>query len=75
MAIPDQSASKEDYMSIKKNMAIAMSVLFVFAFVATVFAQAPSGPPKRGPEHQKLAYFAGKWTSEGETKPNSFGPS
>jgi len=62
-------------MSMKKNIAVAASVLFTFAFVATVFAQAPSGPPKPGPEHQKLAYFAGKWASEGETKPNSFGPS
>ena len=62
-------------MSMKKDVAVAASVLFTFAFVATVFAQAPSGPPKPGPEQQKLAYFAGKWTSEGETKPNSFGPS
>ncbi len=61
-------------MSMKKNIAVAASVLFTFAFVATVFAQAPSGPPKPGPEQQKLAYFAGKWASEGETKPNSFGP-
>src|SRR5438445_12462113 len=61
-------------MGMKKGMAVAAGVLFAFTFVATVFAQAPSGPPKPGPEQQKLAYFAGKWTSEGETKPNSFGP-
>lgn len=36
--------------------------------------QAPSGPPKPEPELQKLAYFAGKWASEGEMKPSSFGP-
>jgi hypothetical protein len=62
-------------MGMKKDIAVAASVLFTFAFGATVFAQAPSGPLKPGPEQQKLAYFAGKWASEGETKPNSFGPS
>ncbi|HEX9223527.1 MAG TPA: DUF1579 family protein [Candidatus Acidoferrales bacterium] len=61
-------------MSMKKNMAVAMSVLFVCTFVATVLGQAPSGPPKPGPEHQKLAYFAGKWASEAEMKPSAFGP-
>ena len=61
-------------MSMKKDIAVAASVLFAFAFVATVFGQAPSGPPKPGPEQQKLAYFAGKWASEGETKPSALGP-
>ncbi|HSD29102.1 MAG TPA: DUF1579 family protein [Vicinamibacteria bacterium] len=31
-------------------------------------------PPKPGPEHQKLAYFAGTWTSEAEVKANPFMP-
>jgi hypothetical protein len=61
-------------MGMKKNMGIAMGVLLGVTFVSTVLGQAPSGPPKPGPEHQKLAYFAGKWTSEGETKPSAFGP-
>ena len=39
----------------------------------TVFTQAPPAP-KPGPEHQKLAYFVGNWTSEGEMKPGPFGP-
>jgi hypothetical protein len=46
-----------------------------FAFVclaATLSAQAPPGKP--GPEHEKLGYFVGKWTSEGEMKPSPFGP-
>ena len=30
--------------------------------------------PKPGPEHKKLGYFVGKWTVEGETKPNPFMP-
>jgi len=61
-------------MGMKKDIAVAAGVLFGFSFVATVFAQAPSGPPKPGPEHQKLAYFAGKWASEAEMKPSAFGP-
>jgi hypothetical protein len=30
--------------------------------------------PKPGPEHKKLEYFAGKWTSEAQAKTNPFGP-
>ena len=30
--------------------------------------------PKPGPEHQKLGYFVGKWTSEGDMKPSPAGP-
>jgi len=37
-------------------------------------AQAPSGPPKPGPEHKRLGYFVGTWHSEGEVKPNAFMP-
>ena len=37
-------------------------------------AQAPAGPPKPGPEHQRLGYFVGSWHSEAEVKPNPFMP-
>ena len=30
--------------------------------------------PKPGPEHQRLGYFVGKWTTEGEIKPGAMGP-
>jgi hypothetical protein len=36
-------------------------------------AQAPQ-PPKPGPEHQRLGYFVGRWTAEGEMKPSPMGP-
>jgi hypothetical protein len=36
-------------------------------------AQAP-GAAKPGPEHQRLGYFVGKWTTEGEVKPGPMGP-
>ena len=30
--------------------------------------------PKPGPEHQRLGYYVGKWTTEGEMKPSEMGP-
>jgi Protein of unknown function (DUF1579) len=57
-----------------KIPAFAICSLLIFACVEVVLGQAPSGPPKPGPEHQKLAYFAGKWSSEGDTKASPFGP-
>jgi hypothetical protein len=36
-------------------------------------AQAPAAPTP-GPEHNALAFFAGKWTSEAELKPGPLGP-
>src|SRR5712691_748580 len=37
-------------------------------------AQMTPPTPKPGPEHQKLAYFAGRWTEVGEMKPGPMGP-
>ena len=37
-------------------------------------AQVPAEKPQPGPEHKRLGYFVGKWTTEGETKPNPFMP-
>ncbi len=36
-------------------------------------AQAPQAP-KPGPEHERLGYFVGKWTAQGEMKPGPMGP-
>jgi hypothetical protein len=58
----------------KRTAVFAITILWSFACTLPVFAQAPSGPPKPGPEQQKLAYFAGKWTSEGDMKASIFGP-
>ena len=57
-----------------KKQAILAAVVALLAAVGTGLAQDPSGPPKPGPEHQKLAYFAGKWTSVGDTKASAYGP-
>ena len=61
-------------MNSKKAASLAVSIALVLMFVGVALAQAPSGPPKPGPEHQKLAYFAGKWSSQGDMKPGPFGP-
>jgi hypothetical protein len=46
-----------------------------FALSATTArAQPAAQAPKPGPEHKKLDYFAGKWTSEVELKANPFMP-
>jgi len=53
-------------------VAVAVAVSFMSSnFLA---AQAPAGPPKPGPEHQRLAYYVGKWTAEGEMKASPMGP-
>ncbi len=41
---------------------------------AAVFAQAPAGPPKPGPEQKRLGYFVGSWHDEAEIKQNPFMP-
>lgn len=58
----------------KKNAQISLQVGLVLLFGALGMAQAPASPPQPGPEHQKLAFFAGKWSSEGEMNPSTFGP-
>lgn len=45
----------------------------VAALGSTGLAQAPPAP-KPGPEHKAMAFFAGKWTSQGELKPGPLGP-
>lgn len=58
----------------KKQTILALVAVLACTLVGTALAQAPTGPPKPGPEHQKLAYFVGKWVSGGETKASAYGP-
>ena len=54
---------------------LSVSVLaFLGLFAMVIAAQEPAPVPKPGPEHEKLAYFVGKWISEADVKPNPFGP-
>jgi hypothetical protein len=55
-----------------------LNLLAAFALVSTASlqfaaAQAPQAP-KPSPEHERLGYFVGKWTNEGEVKPGPMGP-
>jgi hypothetical protein len=52
----------------------ALVALLSGVAVPALGAQTMAAPPKPGPEHQKLAYFAGRWRSEGEMKPGPMGP-
>lgn len=54
------------------NLIAALS-LVLGGSVQIAAAQAPEAP-KPGPEHQRLAYFVGKWNAEGEVKPGPMGP-
>jgi len=58
----------------KNALRFSLILLVAVLLVIALRAQAPEGPPKPGAEHDKLAYFVGKWTSEGEAKATSFGP-
>lgn len=53
---------------------VLLATMALFSFTCAAFAQTPPAPPKPGPEQQKLAYFAGKWTSEGDSQASIFGP-
>jgi hypothetical protein len=57
----------------KKLVFCAMS-LVLFLLVATAIAQEPAPAPKPGPEDERLAYYVGKWTAEGDVKASAFGP-
>ncbi len=52
---------------------LAAAAVVSVAGPQVVAAQAPQAPTP-GPEHQRLGYFVGKWTSEGELKPGPMGP-
>jgi hypothetical protein len=47
---------------------ISLAVASLCAIATVALAQEPQMPTP-GPEHAKLAYFAGKWTSDAEMKP------
>jgi hypothetical protein len=53
--------------------ALALTVLLSAAAMQAAAAQAGAAP-KPGPEHKRLGFFVGKWTSEGEMKPGPMGP-
>jgi Protein of unknown function (DUF1579) len=52
---------------------LAFCVVVSLSGVQIGAAQTPA-PAKPGAEHQRLGYFVGKWTTEGEMKPGPMGP-
>jgi hypothetical protein len=46
---------------------IGSVAICVLLLGVAIQAQAPQGPPKPGPEVQKLAYFVGNWKEEGKS--------
>lgn len=63
---------RKEKKTVKRTLALIVVVMFVL--VQAVPAQAPPQMPKPGPEHKRLGYFVGHWTSEGDMKPSAFGP-
>jgi hypothetical protein len=55
-----------------KKLAIYSFLILFLLSAAFALAQDVGAPPKPGPEHAKLAYFVGKWSSEGELKPSQY---
>lgn len=53
---------------------IVALVTWVVLIATAALGQAPTGAPQPGPEHKRLSYFVGTWTSEGEEKAGPFGP-
>ena len=55
---------------------IGRYVACVAAVVGCQIVASAQAPPaqKPGPEYQRLGYFVGKWTGEGEMKPGPMGP-
>lgn len=60
--------------SVRRFAVRSTFVLAVAAFFAFTLAAAQEGPMKPGPEHEKLGYFVGNWTSEGKINENPMMP-
>jgi hypothetical protein len=58
------------------NRMIVLSAAIAMVSAAgsqSAWAQAPAAP-KPGPEHKRLGFYVGKWSTEGEVKPGPMGP-
>jgi uncharacterized protein DUF1579 len=57
----------------KRHLGFLGVVMAVVGLGGVAGAQTPQAPTP-GPEHQKLGYFVGNWTTEGEVKAGPMGP-
>jgi hypothetical protein len=58
----------------KRCFRLASGLAVLLAAGPQVAAGQASQAPKPGPEHERLAYFVGKWKAEGDVKPGPMGP-
>jgi hypothetical protein len=60
----------------RRPLGVLAGNIVLCALGVQLAAQTPQAPqaPKPGPEHQRLGYFVGQWTAEGEMKPGPMGP-
>ena len=59
---------------LRSSGGLALLSLALLSLCASALAQGAQPPPKPAPEHQRLSYFLGTWTTEGEIKPSPMGP-
>jgi hypothetical protein len=57
-----------------KGSLTALALFAVLSAAGVESATAQAGQPKPGPEHKRLGFFVGTWTTEGELKPGPMGP-
>jgi hypothetical protein len=53
-------------------MYFLFAVLSASILIPAIRVQTPERPSKHGAEHEKLAYFLGKWVYEEEVKPTAY---
>jgi hypothetical protein len=58
----------------RKLAALPLIAVMALLGIVRLCAQDAGGLPKPGAEHAKLAFFVGKWTSEGDLKPSAYSP-
>ena len=58
----------------RRTFECGVACLLSVVVVSIAAAQPAPAPPKPGPEHQKLAYYVGKWSAEGKMEPGPMGP-
>jgi hypothetical protein len=55
-----------------KTIYFLLAVLSASILIPAIGAQTPERLPQHGAEHEKLAYFLGKWVYEEDVKPTAF---
>jgi hypothetical protein len=59
---------------IRTSVVVARCAVLALVGCQAASAMQPPQAPKPGPEHQRLAFYVGTWSTEGEMKPGPMGP-